>query len=106
MTMAFGETKDSPMEICGDQAKVGLKSTVCVAPPNHADYHLDRKGRQWYLVKNVGVTVEEPSKVSIARLRAIGYNEWADQAIAEWAKRQSVLKAARSANQTVVPPSD
>lgn len=106
MTMAFGETKDSPHEICGDQARVGNRSTVCVAPPNHADYHLDRKGRQWYLVQNVGVTVEQPSKVSIARLRAIGYNEWADQAIAEWAKTQAVLKAARSASPMQLPQQD
>lgn len=95
--MAFGDTKESPDEICGDQANPGTWPyiTKCVAPPNHTDAHLDRKGRAWYRNRGNELTLEQPSRVSIARLRAIGYNEWADQATKALAQTEKVRAAAQ-----------
>jgi len=87
-------TEFESAEICGNNRSPGAWPyvTTCVAPPGHADLHLDRKGRMW---KDARSLVEEPSKQSIARLRAIGHNKWADQALAEYAKAVAVRKAGK-----------
>ncbi len=90
----MGQTKDSPDEICGQLLPSWRRNDLCVAPPRHADSHINRRGVMW--VTRAGkIIAEKPSRVSIARLRAMGHAHWADQAQTHLARVEAVQRAAR-----------
>lgn len=90
----MGQTKDSPDEICGQLLPSWRRNNLCVAPPRHADSHINRRGVMW-VTKAGKIIAEKPSRVSIARLRAMGHDRWADQALSVLVRMEAVQKAAR-----------